>query len=339
MTESTEPVLLVVVHALSERLSWCWIDNALLHELSRRDPAWVTQGTVSIDLLAGSILDAEAKKRLEQHVVGFRRSPKRVLSPGTYHRLHVATLGVADTLCGFAGSTDFASVKKRLADLTTALRNCTYRVAMAGQPRAGKSTLMNALLGRDVSPVGRLPTTAVAMLAVGGAKEEVEVAFESGATEVGPVDSAFLARFATQDLNPDNEKGVRLVTVRLVNQLLERGVAYADAPGLHDVSGLIRRITDSLLGTANVVIYVLNVYAAGAGGFSITDTVMEDLRRLTASADRLFLVLNKVEHLDQQTLLEVESYVARTLRKQGLWDSLPCPAHQRQRPAGVGLAP
>jgi GTP-binding protein EngB required for normal cell division len=321
--ESTEPVLLALCHVPTRTIFWRWIDHAVVDELTRRDAAWIGQETVTINLATTQVLDAAAKAAIAKFVTAFRRSARRVLAPGRYVDVHTRLLALAQDLTSRAKSAGFQSVLKRLADLESSVRGSTYVVALTGPARAGKSTLLNALIGRAVSPVGRLPTTAVSLLVTAGARDEAEVVLANDERVRGEATAVFLEQYATQEKNPDNGKGVRMIGVRLVNELLERGVAYADAPGLHDPSENIRAVTETALNAAHAVLYVLDVSPAKNGGFSLTNHQLDDLKRLRAMADRLLVVLNKADVLSDEERNEVAEYLQQTLTKYGLWESLP----------------
>lgn len=324
-TDSTEPVLLVLCHLPTRTLYWRWIDHTVVIDLTRRDAAWIGQETVTINIATTQVLDASAKTAIAKFVTGFRRSARRVLAPGQYLDAQIHLSGLAQDLTSRAKNAGFQSVLKRLSALESSVRGGTYVVALTGPARAGKSTLLNALIGREVSPVGRLPTTAVSLLVTAGAKNEAEVVFADDKRVRGEATAAFLQQYATQENNPDNRKAVRMIGVRLVNELLERGVAYADAPGLHDPSESIRAVTAAALDAAHVVLYVIDVSPAKHGGFSLTNHQLDDLKRLRAMADRLLVVLNKADVLSDAEQSEVAGYLQGTLTKYGLWNSLPSP--------------
>ena len=67
-----------------------------------------------------------------------------------------------------------------LAALRARLRVARLRVLVVGEAKRGKSTLVNALLGRDVLPVGVTPLTALATTVTHGADEDAEVRFLDG---------------------------------------------------------------------------------------------------------------------------------------------------------------
>jgi len=67
-------------------------------------------------------------------------------------------LAAFDGLSALGGEADRAA----LAELRGRLRERRLRVLVAGEAKRGKSTLINALLGRAVLPAGVTPLTALA---------------------------------------------------------------------------------------------------------------------------------------------------------------------------------
>ena len=64
------------------------------------------------------------------------------------------------------------------------------RVLVAGEAKRGKSTLVNALLGRDVLPSGVTPLTAVTTTVRYGDDERAEARFLDGHDEKHPLSRA-----------------------------------------------------------------------------------------------------------------------------------------------------
>lgn len=321
--EATEPSLLVTCHLPTKRLFHRWIDDDLIRELDGKNPQWREQKTVAIRIDTGRHIGRTELKGVESYVRSLHRVPRQALKPGAYLKALKVSMRTVEALLTAAKGAGFGSVQKRLEATALALRNCTYEVALTGPSRAGKSTLINALLGEEISPVDKLPTTAVAIRALPGERGEAEVIFRNGKRKTGDPSAKFLAEFATQSLNEDNRKEVDIINVRLVNPILEQGLSFLDAPGLHDPSPEIRAITAAALDRANAVIYVLEVASAASGGFSLPGHVIDDIKKLQGVADRLFLVLNKADALDDATRKWVESYIVSTLKKYGIWAKLP----------------
>lgn len=270
-------------------------------------------------------LDRSNNRHLEsmEKFVRCYQGPKtKLLAPGTYSRLQASVVEKAKAVLELAQGAGFETVTTRLQALHKALLFNTYVVALTGPARAGKSTLLNTLLGLEVSPMGQLPTTAVSLLVVGAEAAAAEIFMEDGTKEVGPATADYIEQFATQENNPDNHKKVQRVVIHLVNEVLERGIAFADAPGLYDPSESIREVTARALDAAHAILYIIDVSSAQNGGFSLNEHNISDLRRLSKRHDHLFLILNKADVLLPEQRTRTQAYVEKELKKYEVWDKM-----------------
>jgi len=96
-----------------------------------------------------------------------------------------------------------------------------------GRVGVGKSSLINALAGVEVLPVGAVPVTAVPLRISHGPAGAV-VHFLGGASE--PVALERIPEFATENGNPDNQRGVRSLDVALPS--LPADLRLLDTPGV-----------------------------------------------------------------------------------------------------------
>jgi hypothetical protein len=119
----------------------------------------------------------------------------------------------------------------------------TLNVAVLGRFKAGKSSFLNHLLGRELLPVGVVPVTSVVSEIRYGPKERAEVTFLDGHREEVPVDA--IGAFVDETRNPENHKRVALVSVELPTLGQFRSVRFVDTPGLESV--LVHN-TDASLG-------------------------------------------------------------------------------------------
>jgi hypothetical protein len=76
-----------------------------------------------------------------------------------------------------------AGDRAELAELRHRLTDGVLRVLVVGEAKRGKSTLVNALLGRPVLPTGVLPLTAIATTLAYGDADEVAVRYADGRVE------------------------------------------------------------------------------------------------------------------------------------------------------------
>ena len=106
-------------------------------------------------------------------------------------------------------------------------------VAVLGQFKAGKSSFLNSLIGREIVPVDVLPATAVVTRIGYGPKERAVVRLLTRNEEEPPIER--LAEFVTERHNPANEKQVAMVEVEVPSLLPYRGIRFVDTPGLGSV--------------------------------------------------------------------------------------------------------
>ena len=314
---SSELTAIIAWHEPSRHYAYTWIDDTLISDLARRMPDWRVRDFVFLDIPIKHSLSQAELPRIEHQVFRSRRS-QAALTQGQYFELQKTAERATRVLRDQATRARFQSVVQRLDQLEEKLRAAPYVVALTGKSRAGKSTLLNVLVRREISPVGKLPTTAVSMLVMAGAKNAAEVTFLDGKTVEGPASAEFLAEYATQDKNSDNHKKVRHITIRLLNEELNHGVTFVDAPGLHDASPEIRAVTEKALKSAHLILYVIDVSPHRMGSFSLDQHVLSDLRMLQPRADRVMLVLSKADALEPDDRADLLRYIESELKKYGI---------------------
>jgi hypothetical protein len=322
---SHEPFAVVFCHVPTRRICYRWVDDDLVAELTAREPSWFMRQTVTIRVPRNQVLSADRLDDVdrESRQVVVRRH--RVLAPGTYDRLLTEARAAMEDIAAAAKTAGLQSVVSQLDGAAKSVRNATYVVALAGRMRAGKSTLFNALARREISPVARRPTTAVPVLATAGDADAATVLFLDGRKLAISATSDALAEYATQDGNPDNRKGVRIVTVRLVSERLERGIAILDAPGLFDPSKAIRDATASAIASAHAVLFVMDVSAARTGGFAVESHVLDELKGALDRSERVFLLLNKADELKKRDREDVLATLDHALGREKLAERLAGP--------------
>ena len=207
-------------------------------------------------------------------------------------------------LASAAGRTgDIAERAQRLGDR---LAQGSFHVSVLGEFKRGKSTLVNALLVDDVLPTGVLPLTAVATEISFGERRAVVVPLDGPSYEIAPDE---IAEFVTEERNPENERQVARVELRVPSQLLEPGVVLVDTPGL----GSIYRHNDEearrALFDADGAILVLSADSP------LSAQERELLGVLSERRQPTFFVLNKIDHLAQDETEQVRRFVTDAIAK------------------------
>lgn len=176
-----------------------------------------------------------------------------------------------------------------LAELRDRLRQSRLRVLVAGEAKRGKSTLVNALLGRQVLPYGVTPLTSLATAVRYGRNEGVTAVFADGRTESHPL--LALDDLVTERGNPGNRRGLESVTVIVDAPVLARGAELVDTPGTGSVYAHNTAEAELALETMDAAVFVLT---ADPPVSASERDLMSRVARLSVS---MFVVLNKADYL------------------------------------------
>ncbi len=217
-----------------------------------------------------------------------------------------------------------------LAALRDRLAAARLRVLVVGEAKRGKSTLVNALLGRDVLPMGVTPLTAVATTVTEGTDEGLDVAFIDGRAERYLLSA--IEEFGTERGNPDNCRGVAAITVRLDAPILARGVEIVDTPGTGSVHAHNTAAADSALPTMDAAIFVLTADPP------VSASERDLLGRVHELSVTTFVVLNKADYADAAGLAEAVEFTERVAGEAAGEPVRVYPVSARAALSGVGDA-
>lgn len=179
-------------------------------------------------------------------------------------------------------------------------------VAVLGQFKSGKSSLLNALVGSDILPVGAVPVTAVVTRLVGGEGLALRVSYLDGRTEsVGP---ERIGEFVTEARNPDNQRQVAVVDVELPALLPWPALRLVDTPGLSSTFGHNTQTTRDWLPNAAAALIVVSAERP----LSEQDrNLIVDVRR---QAPHTWIILSKFDLLNEDQRVEVAAFLQSQLR-------------------------
>jgi hypothetical protein len=199
--------------------------------------------------------------------------------------------------------------REQIAALRDRLAAARLRVLVAGEAKRGKSTLVNALLGRPLLPSGVTPLTAVATTVRYGEDPHAEVRFADGHEEKYPL--AALDDLVTERGNPRNRRGIAAVTAFVDAPVLAGGVELVDTPGTGSVFTWDTDAAHQALETTDAAVFVLTADPP------VSASERDLLARVGELSVRTFAVLNKADHLDAAGLAEAAEFTGRVLAGAG----------------------
>ena len=161
-------------------------------------------------------------------------------------------LAEAESALLAAGEVEHAA---RLAKRGNELESPELRIVVFGEFSRGKSTLINALLGRRVLQAKAMPTTGHVTRIVHGEREEVRAWLRGGEVKICALED--LVSFTTLDLDRNAREDVEAIEVSVGCPLLENGITLFDTPGVCDPGAQTERAL-AAIASADLVLLVLN---------------------------------------------------------------------------------
>lgn len=187
-----------------------------------------------------------------------------------------------------------------------ALARGRITLVVLGEFNHGKSTVVNALLGADVLPVGITPTTAVITHLVYNDSPTVTVKPpQGGESYTIPYDGM---EQAVKESGAEGEEP-EFVEIGYPNEVLGHSLVLVDTPGVNDISRQKVEITYGYLPRADVILYVLDATQV----LKKSEVTFIRDRLLRANRDRIIFVLNKIDALSEEDIAEVEQYARERL--------------------------
>lgn len=211
---------------------------------------------------------------------------------------------------------DFAADSHPLETLLDRLAEERFHLAVLGQFKRGKSTLLNALVGEPLLPTSVVPLTATPTFIRAGITPGARVIYQNGRpADTFPVEqtadlTALLARFVTEAGNPHNHRGVSHVEVFHPAPLLRQGVVLVDTPG---IGSTLRHNTEATLNFLPQCDAALFLVSADP---PVTEVEIAFLQEVQTKVARIFFILNKVDYLDQTDRQLAVQFFENVLREQ-----------------------
>lgn len=176
------------------------------------------------------------------------------------------------------------------------LRNHVFRVGIMGEFKRGKSTVINALLGKEVVPADILPCSATLNRIVWDATPHARINFKQKENGVTPppkeVSVEELNGYVTK-LTTESEKQAGQVEDAMVFypcKFCQNGVEIIDTPGLNDDERM-DKISESVIPTLDAIIMVV----VPGSPFGISEANFVRNKIMTSDLSRLIFVVNKID--------------------------------------------
>jgi len=188
----------------------------------------------------------------------------------------------------------------------------TFQLAVLGQFKRGKSTLLNAFIGYPLLSAGVLPLTAVPTFLVGGRTKQIRLSYLSGVVDQHDVDNFAvlgleIAAATTEEQNPHNEKGLLRVDVAVPGNAWLDSVTLIDTPGIGSTHTHNTDAAYAVLPECDAALFVCSVDPP------ITEVELDYLARICRTVSRVIVVLNKIDLVDDSDRKKATAFLSSIL--------------------------
>ncbi len=182
-------------------------------------------------------------------------------------------------------------------------------VVAVGEFNRGKSTLLNALLGAPLLPVGPTPTTAALTHVRYGDQKQAAVVFESGARQSTDPDRLLDVLGVDAQILGNPGDAVAYVDVTMPAAILQDGIELVDTPGVNDLGAQRQEITYGTIPRADVILFLLDATQI----LSASERTFLQDHVLRSSRDRLLFVVTKIDRCTPDELVQAVAFARKHL--------------------------
>jgi small GTP-binding protein len=218
-----------------------------------------------------------------------------------------ALLAWLDELLSLSAGVVDESARRNLQAGRTRVAEDRFNLVVLGEFKRGKSTLINALLERDLLPVGVVPLTSVVTVIGAGDTDRLVVRYLDGREQEEPLGR--LAEFVTEERNPGNRFGVELARIELDHVLLWAGLELIDTPGIGSIHQHNTDVARGFMPMVDAAVCVLDA------GQPLSEGERGLLREAATRVPRLMMVINKIDHLDPDDRQVAVDFVRSALQE------------------------
>ena len=218
----------------------------------------------------------------------------------------------------------FAGDWKKLVSLAGRLEEGRFHLAVLGQFKRGKSSLLNAFLGEALLPTSVVPLTAIPTFLQHGPESLVRVSYQDDRPaeefQGKPAEELhyILHGLVTEEGNPSNRLGVLQVEISHPAATLKHGVVLIDTPGIGSTFTHNTEATLNFLPQCDAALFVVSADPP------LTEVEAEFLKEVRSRVSRLFFIFNKVDYLDEQEKAAALEFFRKVLREKiGLNNDVP----------------
>ncbi|MFC3038867.1 dynamin family protein [Virgibacillus xinjiangensis] len=201
---------------------------------------------------------------------------------------------------------------EKIGELYEKLKNEELVISFAGHFSAGKSSMINYLLGADILPKSPIPTSAnVVKISSGKGTARVYFRRHHPVEYQEPYDMDMIKEYSK------DKDAIERIEISTAKELVRPGVSFVDTPGIDAADDADRIMTESSLHLVDVLYYVMDYNHVQS------EVNLHFLRSLQQKEIPYYVIINQVDKHDEQEIPfeQFHTSVTDTFRQWGLQPS------------------
>ncbi|SHF54479.1 dynamin family protein [Ornithinibacillus halophilus] len=199
----------------------------------------------------------------------------------------------------------------KMLTLYKKIQNEEFQISFSGHFSAGKSSMINALLGKDILPKSPIPTSAnIVKISEGEGTARIFFKEEQPIEYSEPYDMEMIKDYCK---NKDEINRIELTTS---NPLLSNGGCIVDTPGIDAADDADRLMTESSLHLVDLLFYVMDYNHVQS------EVNLYFLKQLQENQIPYFIIINQIDKHDESEI-PFKTYVSKIKQTFEQWGLLP----------------
>ena len=186
-------------------------------------------------------------------------------------------------------------IKDKLENLKIWSQKNSNHIVFCGEFKRGKSSLINALLGKDICPADILPATAIPSIVEYGPSFKCTVHWKNGQSK-RILETSELFKYTIDGAITTED--IRWVKISLPSDLLKEGLVFIDTPGVNDMNKQVVDVTYKFLPMSDAIVFLLD----STMPVSKTESQFLEKYIFKEVCDNIIFVLSKSDRLDEEDL-------------------------------------
>ncbi len=204
---------------------------------------------------------------------------------------------------------DADTIDDRLLSVKDHLLSNCFNLAILGQFKRGKTTLINSLIGKEILPSSVVPLTSVVTILKHADEIHCNIYMQDGSNKIVRLEE--LTDYITEKGNPKNIKNVRCARIQYPSPFLEKGMLLVDTPGVGSTFLHNTETTYEFLDHLDAALFLMSA------DVPISQVEKELLDTIKGSTQKIFFVLNKIDNLTPQEIGEISAFNKHVLEEMG----------------------